>query len=71
MNESTNTKETFTTKRNKYGDYEVMINGVIAYTIMKGGKGWNIMEGDDILCGNMGGADTLKEAKEMINQWRS
>ncbi len=55
------------TKRNECGDYEIIINGQLAYTITKGGAGWNIYEGDDVLKGWLDSADTLKEAKEIIN----
>jgi len=50
-------------KRNEYGDYEVISGGEIHYTISKGGTGWNIYEGIDVLRGWLDAFDLLADAK--------
>ncbi len=45
------------------GYYEFSQCGVIKYTATKGGTGWNLYKGDDILRGLIDTYNTLKEIK--------
>lgn len=57
-----------TTKWTKttWGDYELKDGDKVLYTASKGGWGWNLYEGEDILKGHLDAFETLKELKQDV-----
>ena len=53
-------------KRISAGYYEFAKGSVIQYTATKGGIGWNLYNGDDILRGLIDTYNTLKEIKTKL-----
>lgn len=53
-------------KRISGGYYEFIQGGVIQYTATKGGTGWNLYKGNDILRGLIDTYNTLKEIKTKL-----